>query len=154
MPSQTPPLQVVFIPLGGYPQVPALQVAVRQSLGGVQFVWSMHCTHTPLPVQNGMPVGHALSVCIWPSAEHLRTMPFTQLTAPATHLSHSSAWLSQSPGPHCCNNMNADWSALHCSSLSPLQRFCIGEHAWIVQSPACALHGWSTAHVFTSSNPE
>jgi hypothetical protein len=108
LPSQTPPLQAMFIPFGGNPQVPALHVALRQSFGGVQFDASVHATHTPLPVQNGMPVGHALSVCVCPSAEQVRTMPAAQVVDLATHVSHISVWLSQRPVPHVATSANAD----------------------------------------------
>jgi hypothetical protein len=83
-------------------------VAPRQSFGGVQFVASVHATQTPLPVQSGMPTGHALSVCVCPSSEQVRTMPAAQVFDLATHWSHSSAWLSQRPVPHVATSTKAD----------------------------------------------
>src|SRR5215831_8027278 len=98
----------MFIPFGGNPQVPALHVALRQSFGGVQFDASVHATHTPLPVQIGVAVGHALSICVCPSAEQVRTMPAAQVVDLATQLSHTSARLSQRPAPQVATSTNAD----------------------------------------------
>jgi hypothetical protein len=74
----------------------------------VQLVASRHATHVPFPVQMGVPAGQAWSVCTCPSSEQMRTIPFAQLADLATHLSHSSPWLSHKPGLQVSSNANAD----------------------------------------------
>jgi hypothetical protein len=85
------------------PQTLPVQLGAKQSLGEAgHWPASKHATHCPLPMQNGIPLGHGFWTPGLPFVPQVFTVPeFAQDTAsPDAQSSHWPSFASQRPDLH------------------------------------------------------